>query len=342
MAEVKSGSITVKEKRLRDMSSVIVDRRVRRKDLMNKMGVVTVTYNSAAVLPEFIQSVELQQYTNFNLYVVDNASTDDTLEQLRRWKDPRLHLIENIENAGIARANNQGILAALDAGCDTVLFLNNDVVFGPEMFSLLVQGLSSQSCDITVPLIYFHDSPNRIWAAGGAFEHRWAFQSRHLGEGTEDIGQYLRPLQVECAPGCCVLVRSDVFQRIGLIDERYFVYAEDTDFMYRALRAKISAFLIPEAKLWHKVSSLTGGRRSDFTLYYGSRGRSLFLRKHFGAVQGAAWAIVYSIFYPIRSLFGRDSWHQARVRVRGILDGYKAGKGKQTEITPVHKATPVL
>jgi GT2 family glycosyltransferase len=291
-----------------------------------KIGIVTVTYNSASVLADFLQSLEQQTHTNFILFAVDNASTDDTVEQLRRWGDPRLVLIPNAQNAGIATADNQGIEAALTAGCDTILFLNNDVVFGPDLFSLLIRGLESNSCSITVPLIYFHDSPKKIWAAGGHFEPRWAYQSRHTGEGEEDTGQYSRPVPIEFAPGCCVLVRREVFEQIGLIDERYFVYAEDTDFMYRALRANIRSFLIPEAKLWHKVSSLTGGSRSDFTLYYGSRGRALFLAKHFGALQGAKWALVYSIFYPLRSLFGKDSWRQALIRVKGVLDGYKVGR----------------
>jgi GT2 family glycosyltransferase len=291
-----------------------------------KIGIVTVTYNSASVLPDFLQSLERQTHSNFILCAVDNASTDGTVDQLRRWDDPRLVLIPNAHNAGIATADNQGIEAALAAGCDTILFLNNDIVFGPNLFSLLTCGLESYSCSITVPLIYFHDSPNKIWAAGGKFEPQWAYQSRHTGEGEEDTGQYSRPMPIQFAPGCCVLVRREVFEQIGLIDERYFVYAEDTDFMYRALRANIRAFLVPEAKLWHKVSSLTGGSRSDFTLYYGSRGRALFLAKHFGALQGAIWALVYSIFYPLRSLLGKDSWRQAAIRVKGILNGYKVGR----------------
>jgi GT2 family glycosyltransferase len=96
--------------------------------------------------------------------------------------------------------------------------------------------------------------------------------------------------------------------------------------MYRAMRAGLRLVLLPHAKLWHKVSSLTGGNESDFTRYYGARGRALFLAKHFGALSGAAWAFFYSVFYPLRSLVGRDSWEQAQLRVKGIRDGYKIGR----------------
>ncbi len=88
-----------------------------------KIGVVTVTYNSGAVLTDFFNSVDGQDYDNFIVIAVDNASTDDTLHQLRTWNSPKLVLIANAENAGVAAANNQGIRAALAAGCHQVLLV---------------------------------------------------------------------------------------------------------------------------------------------------------------------------------------------------------------------------
>jgi GT2 family glycosyltransferase len=291
-----------------------------------KVGIITVTYNSGSVIDDLFRSLEWQTHSNFVLYVVDNASTDSTLEKVQGWNDPRLVLISNVENVGIARANNQGVFAALAEGCDTVLFLNNDVVFGADLLSTLADGLVEHSCDITVPLIYFHDRPNTIWSAGGRFQSFFGYQSRHVGEGDEDIGQYDVAQAIEFAPGCCILVRRSVFDQIGLLDEHYFVYSEDVDFMYRALQAGVRAFLIPHAKLWHKVSTLTGGSRSNFTLYYSSRGRELFLTKHFGVFFGGMWALFYFIFYPFRSLFGLDTWKQSLTRVKGILEGYRVGR----------------
>jgi GT2 family glycosyltransferase len=294
--------------------------------LFPRIGIVTVTYNSASVLSGFLDSLKEQTHANFILYAIDNASVDNTLESLRSWVDSRLIVIANSQNIGIAAANNQGIKAALDAGCEMVLLLNNDVVFGPELLSTLAQGLNVCSCDITAPLIYFYEPSNVIWSAGGVFESQWAYRSRHAGKYQKDDGQYRHPFEIEFGPGCCLLVRREVFQRTGLIDERYFVYAEDENFMYRALLADVKTFLIPDAKLWHKVSSLTGGPRSDFTLYYSSRGRTLFITKHFGAFRGAVWVSVYWIYYPLRYLFGKDSWHQISVRLKGILEGYRVGR----------------
>jgi GT2 family glycosyltransferase len=294
--------------------------------LSGKVGVVTVTYNSGAVLQDFLRSLSQQSYQNFIVIAVDNASGDDTIEQLSSWNFSALTVIENSKNQGVAEGNNQGIRFALSAGCECVLLLNNDVVFGPETFQQLLDGLQAYGCQMTTPLIYYNDKPDVVWCAGGVFERIYGYRSMHIGDGEKDIGQFSQPRAVVYVPTCCVMIQRDVFDRIGLMDERYFVYSDDSDFMYRAMRAGLRLFLLPDAKLWHKVSSLTGGHETDFTRYYGSRGRALFLAKHLSAMSGAAWAFFYSVFYPLRSLVGKDSWYQAQLRVKGILEGYKVGR----------------
>src|ERR1700760_5135646 len=94
-----------------------------------RIGVVTITYNSEKVLPEFIDSIKKQTYQDFALYVIDNNSSDNTLSMLSDWNESRLFVIPNLVNRGVAAGNNQGIRAAIEEGCNYVLLLNNDVVF---------------------------------------------------------------------------------------------------------------------------------------------------------------------------------------------------------------------
>ncbi|MBN9617170.1 MAG: hypothetical protein BGO25_12265 [Acidobacteriales bacterium 59-55] len=293
--------------------------------VIGKIGVVTVTYNSGDVLPDFLNSLDLQNYQDFILFAVDNASTDDTLDQLETWNSQKLILIANAENRGVAAGNNQGIRSALAAGCEYVLLLNNDVVFGSDMFQRLLEGLKAQHCQMATPIIYYNDRPGVVWCAGGTFKPRLGYLNRHIGDGDEDIGQFSQPQAVEYAPTCCVMIRHEVFNWIGLMDERYFVYSDDVDFMYRTSCAAITSFLIPDAKLMHKVSSLTGGNHSDFALYYGARGRAIFLCKHLGRFRGTLWTWLYRIFYLLRPVFALDTWHRSEVRRRGIRDGLKVG-----------------
>ena len=95
---------------------------------MDKIGLVTITYNSENVLKPFLDCVWSQTYDNFVLYIIDNASSDTSISTLNHEKDSRLRVITNDRNLGVAKANNQGIQKAINEGCQQVLIINNDVV----------------------------------------------------------------------------------------------------------------------------------------------------------------------------------------------------------------------
>src|SRR6266851_3540121 len=99
----------------------------------NKIGVVTVTYNSGSVLADFLKSVWFQSHGNFILYTVDNASTVTRMQVLRGCTDSRLKIISNADNLGVAEGNNQGIRLALEDGCGYVLLINNDTEFNEDL-----------------------------------------------------------------------------------------------------------------------------------------------------------------------------------------------------------------
>lgn len=277
-------------------------------DSVRRIGVVTVTYNSAAVLPEFLDSIGRQTSQEFILYVVDNASIDKSVEIVGGFDDPRLRVIANTQNLGVAEGNNQGIRAALADGCDAVLLLNNDTVFPADMFAQLRDGLELYNCAMTTPKIYYHDEPNKIWAAGGYFQPWLGYRTQHYGGEQEDTGQFDAVRSVTYAPTCCVLIHRDVFHRIGLMDPLYFVYVDDVDFMFRAMKAGFVMKYLPEAKLWHKVSSLTG-HMSDFMIRYATRNRIYFLRKHLTCLNAELWYGIYQFHYAIDYL-RRDSSRQ--------------------------------
>lgn len=287
-----------------------------------KIGVVTVLYNSASVLADFFVSIERQSYGNFVVYCVDNASTDDSVRQCRRRSD-RCVVIENGKNLGVAAGNNMGIRTAIADGCEYVLFLNNDVVFGQDLFECLVRGLDEHACEMTIPLIYYHDRPSVFWAAGGYFEKMAGNRTRHWGEGSEDRKQFSTDRQVEYASTCCVLVKRDVFQRVGLMDERYFVYYDDSDFMLRAKKNGIKIFCLENGSLWHKVSSLTGGD-SPFTLYHGRRSQALFVYKHSHPMLALLLSGIYQMWYAFLWLTKRVQRESASIRIRAWREGVRA------------------
>lgn len=275
-------------------------------DSVQRIGVVTVTYNSAEVLPEFLASVASQTFREFILYIIDNASKDKSVEIASAFGDPRVRIHANAENLGVAEGNNQGIRAALADGCDAVLLLNNDTVFPAELFVQLCDGLVQYDCAMTTPKIYYHDEPKNIWAAGGYFQPWLGYRTQHYGDGQLDKGQFDTARSVTYAPTCCVLIHKKVFSRIGLMDPLYFVYNDDDDFMYRALTAGLVIKYLPHGKLWHKVSSLTGGLNA-FSIRYCTRNRAYFLRKHFSRGYAYTWNAFYWTYQLARYRFGKDS-----------------------------------
>jgi GT2 family glycosyltransferase len=248
-----------------------------------KVGVVTVTFNSAFVIRGFMNSLLKQTYAGFVLYVIDNASSDATLQLLAEYDDPRIVVVRNLTNVGAAEGNNIGIRAALKAGCASVVLINNDTVLDDDLFFQLLVGSQLHHADMVVPKILYFDAPNKIWSAGGYFS--WLRgAARHFGSDRNDDGHFDQSRFVNYSPTTCMLIRKEVFALIGLLDASYFAYFEDTDFCYRAHRAGLKLVYVYPARLLHRVSSLTG-RDSDFTVRYSIRNHVYYVLKNFPSWQ---------------------------------------------------------
>jgi hypothetical protein len=188
-------------------------------------------------------------------------------------------IIRNSTNLGVAEGNNVGIRAALGDNCASVLLINNDTVFGPDVISKLSEGLEQYQCDMIVPKILYFSPADRVWSAGGDFSVLRG-RSIHIGFGRKDDGRFDQPREVNYGPTCCMLIRREVFERIGLMDPNYFVYFDDSDFCLRANRAGIRLVYLPTVRLYHKVSTLIG-HRSELALRYVTRNHVYYVLKNF-------------------------------------------------------------
>jgi len=270
---------------------------------MDKIGLVTITYNSADVLRPFLDCVWQQTHNNLVLYVVDNTSTDATLAILAKDRDSRLKIINNSTNFGVAKANNQGIESAISDRCDQVLIINNDVEFETTLIEKLLQVQAEKSCSLVTPKMMYFDNPNHIWYAGSWFIKKKGYLPLHRGMKQLDEGQYDKIVEVEYAPTCCLLAKKKVFQDIGLMDEKYFVYFDDTDFSYRVWKdRRHKMFYYPDVKFYHKVGSLTNSFnkksekifRGDFFIQQNTKNHIYFLKKIGGLF---AYAFIVWLFF---------------------------------------------
>jgi GT2 family glycosyltransferase len=270
---------------------------------MKKVGIVTITYNSAQVILPFMRSVLDQTHAEFTLYIIDNISKDNTLELVRTFKDTRIVIISNKKNVGVAAGNNQGIRRALADQCELILLLNNDVEFEESLLEKLVGQLDEQGCSLVAPKMMYHPETHLIWWAGTKFHRVNGCMTKHIGIQEEDHGQYDKVEPMDYAPTCCVLMKKEVIEDIGLMDEKYFAYYDDTDFFYRIyVQGKHKLVYYPFARFYHKVGGLSkmkeGGARkfkfNDFYIHLNTRNHVYYLRK-----QGNFWAWVNLVYFYI-------------------------------------------
>ncbi|MDP4278788.1 MAG: glycosyltransferase family 2 protein [Bacteroidota bacterium] len=268
------------------------------------IGIVTVLYNSEAVLPDFFASLNDQSYQPIVLYVVDNHSPDCALAVSSRLAETsrfRTVVIANSENYGVAKGNNIGIQRALGDGCDLVLLSNNDVTLEKDTIEKLLDGLIAHQADLAAPKIYYAGT-KQFWCAGGSF-HKRSGLNLHRGLHQPDTGQYQRDELMTFAPTCFLLIRRDVFEKVGLMDERYFVYWDDTDFVYRAvMKQHQTLWYIPASVVHHKEGTSTGVL-SDFSIRFQYRNLVYFALKNYSRPY-AEYVIVYNIaLHIVRNLF---------------------------------------
>lgn len=288
-----------------------------------KIGIVTVLYNSESVLDDFFRTLNEQTYRNFVLYLVDNNSSDLSVKKGKECAE-NVHFeckwLLQKENLGVAEGNNIGIKAALADYCDYVLLANNDIVLKEDTIATLLDGMLSTRATMAVPKIYYWDEPQKLWMAGGGF--LWLqFSTYHRGEQELDKGQYNERQEIEYAPTCFMLINTAVFSRIGLMNKKYFVYYDDTDFVWRSVKLGIEKLMyIPESSLWHKVSSCTGGAVSDFSLYYSNRNHIFFALKY---CRGFHF-ILYLLYLTVHFLFRKLFLYNKRQN-KLILHSYKDG-----------------
>lgn len=292
-----------------------------------RVAAVTVTYESAAVLPDFLESVASQRATELTLYAIDNASTDETVALLDAAPSAIGRVIvRNDENRGFAAATNQGIRLALDAGVDWILLLNNDTQFGPDTVAGLVGLAVEQGVQVLSPVISGVEPPGSLWFGGGSIRRWQGLQPVHdsfLGVAMAETRVTTTPVEATgFAPGCCLLVHREVFERVGLLDESYFVYWEDVDFALRCREAGIRYYVTSRVRMLHKAGSLTGSAsRSDFTLYWWTRNWVILVRRHLrGPARIAALAYIQLQLVGAQ-LYFRDTWHHYRLRLRAFRDG---------------------
>ena len=242
-----------------------------------RVAVIIINWNGLADTTECLESLRGIAYPNYETIVVDNGSTGDDVPVLQERFGDSVHLIASGENLGFAGGCNLAIREALAGGADYVLLLNNDVTVDPKFLNEMVRAAEELPGAAAVcPKIYFHDRPTVICSTGGRV-NAWAGTAQQVGRGEEDRGQYEQVTMRDYAEGAAMLMRRQALDRVGLLDEEYFAYWEETDWCARAAEAGYKCYYVPSARVWHKTAR---SQAPDAEYHYLFRRNAfLFLRK---------------------------------------------------------------
>lgn len=289
------------------------------------IAVIVLHFGNLDDTLECLDSLIQQDYSNFEIILVDNCSQDASLVDAIKIY-PRLHLIRNEKNLGFAEGNNVGMRHALERGFDAVLLLNNDTACSPRLLSVFAEAAQTYpDAGVFGAKIYFYDDPAVIWHAGGNV-HSSTFRCYHEGCSISDLEKKwddVRDIGYAC--GCALFATSDAIQKVGLMTPEFFLIWEEIDWCFRIRNAGYRCLYIPEAKVWHKISrAFDGGNRGALWQYYYFRNRLLFLKRNLPLTQRIyfyltvflkeLFQIVYFSFRP------NVSFHQKQLN-RSALKG---------------------
>lgn len=303
---------------------------------MVNIAIIILNWNRPDLTIDTVESVLKinQKSFKYKILLVDNGSSDNSLEIFTQkyQKNNHIKVLTTNRNLGFVGGNNFGIRYSQKNNFDYVLLLNNDVLVDPDFLEILLKK-SLNKFDISAPKIYFapgfefhQDRYSKkeigkvIWFAGGQIDWNNIYGS-HIGVDQVDQGQFDQ-ISEDCdfLTGCCMLIKIEVFQKIGLLDDKFFMYLEDADFCQRAKRNNFKLAFIPFSKIWHinAGSSKSGG---DLQQYFLTRNRLLFGLRY--ATLKTKLALLKQSFFQILSK-DTPKWQR-----QGILDFYlrKFAKG---------------
>jgi GT2 family glycosyltransferase len=266
----------------------------------------------------------LESLRGIDTVVVDNGSVDGSADAIAE-RFPEVELIRAGVNLGFAGGNNAGIRRALDRGADWVLLVNNDATVEPGIVEALAAAAESRpDAGVLACKVLFADS-DRLWYAGAGF-NPYLGRSRHERFGKPDEPGTLR--DTVRATGAGMAVSRAAIEKAGLLDEEFFLYAEDLEWCLRIKAAGFAVVYVPEARVRHRVTAASGGAGSPTASYYEARNVLAVVERHRPLPRGLTGARRALVVAPRVALAARRP-RSAYAALRGWRDYRKGRLGRR-------------
>lgn len=300
---------------------------------MKTVAIIIVNWNGWQDTVACLASLEKmdRKGLGINIIVVDNGSTDDSVSMISKSL-PHGTILTLQKNLGFTGGNNTGMKFAILGGADYVWLLNNDTLVDRGALSL-IDAFDDANIGIAGSKIYFapgheyhHDrylAKERgkvFWYAGGKVD--WSnMLASHRGVDEVDRGQYDKILDTPFVTGCSMMISKAVIEKVGFLDEKYYLYLEDLDFCLRAKRVGFRLLYYPKSVVWHLNAGSSGGAGGTLHDYYITRNRLLL---------GFRYASLRTKLALVRESM-RLLREENSVKKQAIIDAFLSKWGKQYE-----------
>lgn len=246
---------------------------------MPKVLVLILSYNGKELLEDSVSTYLANDYSNFEVVVIDNGSIDGTKEYMEE-NFPQAKVIRLDQNRGYSGGFNFGLdYAFVQEKADYVLITNNDVKVDKHIVSALVKTADKdEKIGFVTGKAYYYEKPDTLQSVG-KYEDPIRWNGEHIGLREVDKGQYDEVAERYFIDDIFMMVSRQVYKEVGAYDTTFFFQSEEYDWQARAKAAGYKIMYTPEAKLWHK-ESMTIGKQSAFKAFYDARNPLLVVLKH--------------------------------------------------------------
>lgn len=307
-----------------------------------KVAALVLNWNLVEDTLRCVQSLLQSTYANLDVVVVDNGSKLALYEDLKSRLPANVQLLRSEENLGFAAGNNLGLRHSLAQSADYALVINNDTTVEPTMISQLVAAAQANpDAGLVGPIIYYMSAPEQVWFAGYRFSHEIYILRRGLR-----LSPPLKPTEeVDFISGCSMLMSRALLEKVGVFATDYFMYYEDLDLCFRAKAAGFKILCVTGARMWHAVSTSTGGVDSPLKQYYQVKSSLIFYRKHSRGLKRALNVTLRmghaGVTLASAVLRGRLRPGAVGMFLRGFQEGWQAQaatpKAERVQTSPVER-----
>ncbi len=300
---------------------------------------VILNWNGLADTTACLDSLKKVTYPDYRVVVVDNGSKDNEGLLLKEIFGNYVHLIQNAENLGFVGGNNIGIRHALDKRAHYVLLLNNDTTVEPDFLNRLVAaGETYPTIGILGPKVYLDRDRRMLWSAGGLIDYITSFTYKNTQ--AEPYNFYSEVVRVGYIIGAAMLIKREVIEKIGLLDERFFAYEEDIEYCVRAYRHNYDSALVTTSVVYHSPGSSTQAV-PELPYYYQNRNsylkmRAIFADNEHRIFYGTIFMMVVNLINMTRAFRdeGWAGWRRAWAAALGMWDALATRRFGKTKRFP--------